>query len=166
MTAAQPLTRADLDRLAVQSWEKLMAEVERFSDSEMEQPGVVPDWSLKDLLGHIGFWAEFMAGNLRAIAAGREDELRSPGDDTVVDQWNDREWRLRRDRPLATIKEEWLAGFQSARRALAEVPEAKLHEKIQERTPAERFAGDTFGHFEEHLRQIRAWRRQLETTEA
>ncbi len=163
---AQPLTKADLDRLAVESWEKLKAEVERFSDTELEQPGVVPDWSLKDLLGHIGFWAEFMAGNLRAIAAGREAEIRSPGDEDTVNEWNDREWRLRRDRPLAAIKQEWLAGFESARKALAELPEAKLHDKIQVRSPAERFAGDTFGHFEEHLRQIRAWRQQLETTEA
>lgn len=163
---AQPLTKADLDRLAVASWEKLKAEVERFSDTELEQPGVVPDWSLKDLLGHIGYWEEFMAGNLRAIAAGREDDVVSPADEAAVNQWNEREWRLRRDRPLAAIKEEWFAGYESARQALAAVPEARLHEKIGERTPAERFAGDTFGHFEEHLRQIRAWRQQLETTEA
>ena len=164
--AAQPLTKADLDRLAVQSWEKLKAEVERFSDVGLALPGVVPDWSVKDLLGHIGFWTESIAENLRAVAAGREDELRSPGDEDTVNAWNDREWRLRRDRPLAAIKEEWLAGFDSARKALAEVPEAKLHEEVQGRTAAQRFAGDTFGHFEEHIMDIRAWRRGLETTEA
>ncbi len=163
---AQPLTKADLDRLAVESWEKLRAEVEGFSDAELEQPGVVPDWSIKDLLGHMGFWAEFMAGNLRLIGAGRNGELISPEDDETVNQWNDREWRRRRTRPLAAIKEEWLAGSESARKALAEVPEERLHEKIGELTAAERFAGDTFGHFEEHRRQIRAWRQQLETTEA
>ncbi len=163
--APQPLTRSDLDRLAVESWDKLRAEVDRFSDAEMEQAGVVGDWSLKDLLGHIAFWAAFMAGNLRAIAAGREDELRSPGAETTVDEWNDREWRLRRDLPLAAIRAEWLASFESARKALTGVPEAKLHDKIQDRSPAEWFAGDMFGHFEEHLRQIRAWRREMETTE-
>ena len=90
------VTKADVERELLEAWEGLGSVVDSFSDMELEQPGVVESWSIKDLLGHIAFWAQQAAENLQLIAAGRADEVQRPSDEKDMDEWNEREWRLRR----------------------------------------------------------------------
>ncbi|MCH8920830.1 MAG: maleylpyruvate isomerase N-terminal domain-containing protein [Chloroflexi bacterium] len=163
MTAT--VTKADVERELLEAWEALGSAVDSFSDMELEQPGVVEGWSIKDLLGHIAFWAQQAAHNLQLMAAGRADEVRHPSDEKVTDEWNEREWRLRRERPLSEIREEWLASFRGAMKALAASPSEKLEEKLKGYTALKLFAVDTYEHYNEHLAQLTAWRRELETTE-
>ncbi|MCH8920013.1 MAG: maleylpyruvate isomerase N-terminal domain-containing protein, partial [Chloroflexi bacterium] len=96
MTAA--VAKADVERELLEAWEALGSAVESFSDMELEQPGVVESWSIKDLLGHIAFWAQQAAKNMQLIAAGRADEVQRPSDEKALDEWNEREWRVRRER--------------------------------------------------------------------
>ncbi len=163
MTAT--VTKADVERELLEAWEALGSAVDSFSDMELEQPGVVESWSIKDLLGHIAFWAQQAAEGLQLIAAGRADEVRRPSDEKATDEWNEREWRLRKERPLSDVREEWLASFQGAMQALAAMPPEKLEEKLKGYTALKLFAEDTYEHYKEHLAHLTAWRRELETTE-
>ena len=163
MTAT--VTKADVERELLEAWEALGSAVDSFSDMELEQPGVVESWSIKDLLGHIAFWAQQAAENLQLIAAGRANEVRHPSDETAMDEWNEREWRLRRERPVSDVREEWLESFQGAMQALAALPSERLEEKLKGYTALKLFAVDTYEHYNEHLAQLIAWRRELETTE-
>ncbi len=163
MTAT--VAKADVERELLEAWEALGSAVDSFSDMELEQPGVVESWSIKDLLGHIAFWAQQAAENLQLIAAGKADEVRRPSDEKAMDEWNERERRLRSDRPLDAIREEWLDSFQAAMQALAALPSEKLEEKLKGYTALKLFAEDTYEHYEEHLAHLTAWRRELETTE-
>ena len=159
------VTKADVERELLEAWEALASAVDSFSDMELEQPGVVESWSIKDLLGHIAFWAQRAAENLQLIAAGRADEVRRPSDETATDEWNEREWRVRRERPLSDVREEWLDSYQGALQALAACPSKKLEEKVEGTTAIKSFALDTYEHYREHLAHLTAWRRELETTE-
>jgi uncharacterized protein (TIGR03083 family) len=157
--------KGEIEREMVHAWEALGSAVDSFSETEIEQPGVIEGWSVKDLLGHIAFWADKAAADLQAIAGGRPEDVATPGSEKDVDEWNERERQSRAGRPLADIREEWLESFQKAMGALAAFPAERLQENVKGRTVLERFAGDTYEHYREHFGDLSAWRRQLETSE-
>ncbi len=163
---SEPTAKADIEREMVHAWEALGSAVDSFSDEEITVPGVVDDWSLKDLLGHIAFWADKAATDLGSIASGRPQDVEVPGGEKAVDEWNERERRAREGRPLAEVREQWLESFQHAMDALAAFPAERLQENVKGLTVLTRFAGDTYEHYREHLAHLNAWRRELETTEA
>ena len=159
-----------VDKAAVQkqldeAWAELRSLVESIPESELEQPGVVEAWSVKDLLGHIAFWAQRAAGDLRLLAEGRPDEIETPGSDENVDAWNAREAAARKGKSLKEVREEWLATFDAAREALQGIEAEKLAAEVKGWPQLNRFAGDTYEHYREHFGDLSAWRRQLETTE-
>ena len=139
--------KADIERELLHAWQELASAVDSFSEAEMEQAGVIEGWSVKDLLGHIAFWADKAAADLQAVAGGRPDEVATPGSDKAVDEWNERERQSRAGRPLAEIREEWLESFQKAMDALASFPAERLQEKVKGATVLARFAGDTYEHY-------------------
>ncbi len=157
--------KGDVERGLTDAWQALGSAVDSFSDAEMEQPGAVEGWTAKDLLGHIAFWTQEAARNLQLIASGKGDEVVRPGSDAAVDEWNEREYQLRKDRPLAEVREEWLDSFQKAMQALADFPAAMLEAKVNEETALASLAVDTFEHYREHMAQLIEWRRAMETTE-
>jgi len=157
--------KGDIEHELLHAWQELASAVDSFSEAEMEQAGVIEGWSVKDMLGHIAFWADKAAADLQAVAGGRDEDVATPGSDEAVDEWNERERQARAGRPLADIREEWLESFQKAMDALASFPAERLLEKVKGRTVLERFAGDTYEHYREHFGDLSAWRRQLETTE-
>ena len=158
-------TKADVERELVDAWQTLASAVDSFSEMELEQPGVLEGWTVKDLLGHIAFWAQQAAENLQLIAAGRPDEVQRPDSDEAVDEWNERERRLRLDRPLADVRREWLESFDGAMQALAAFPAEQLQREVKGQTVLKLFAVDTYEHYREHSGGLAAWRRELETTE-
>ena len=157
--------KGDIEREMVHAWEALGSAVDSFSETEIEQPGVIEGWSVKDLLGHIAFWAGKAAADLEAIAGGKPEDVAAPGGQKAVDEWNERERQSRAGRPLADIREEWLESFQKAMDALAAFPAERLQENVKGSTVLERFAGDTYEHYREHFGDLSAWRRQMETSE-
>ncbi len=163
MTAT--VTKADVERELLEAWEALASAVDSFSDMELEQPGVLTGWTVKELLGHIAFWANKAAADLGHIAGGRPQDVEVPGSEETVDEWNERERKTRQGRPLAEVREEWLESFQQAMEALAAFPAEPLQENVKGLTVLTRFAGDTYEHYREHLAHLVAWRRELETTE-
>ena len=50
--------KADIEHEMLHAWEALGSAVDSFSEAEMDQDGVIEGWSVKDLLGHIAFWAD------------------------------------------------------------------------------------------------------------
>lgn len=158
--------KARLQASLEDGWRELVAVVESVPESEMEVPGVVEEWSVKDLLGHITFWAEKGASDFDLLAAGRADEIETPGGEPGVDEWNKRESDARKGMSIEEVKRAWLESFEKAKAALERVPEDELDTEIAGWAQWKRFAGDTYVHYREHAEQIKAWQRVLETTEA
>lgn len=154
-----------LERSVAEAWDELVATVEAVPEDEMERPGVVEEWSVKDLLGHITFWAEKAASDLDLLAEGKPDEIETPGGEEGVAKWNRRESDARKGMGLDEIKTGWLASHERALQALTRVSAEQLDTEVAGWAQWKRYAGDTYLHYREHTEQIGAWQRALETTE-
>lgn len=168
-----PVDKAAIERELDAEWQALRAEVESLSDEELQEPGVVEEWSVKDLLGHIAFWATKAAGDLELARSGRSGDIKVPfipdpegsGGQNVTDEWNARESAARKGRSLAEMRSEWERSFEAAKEALRATPAETLETEVKGWDMLTRFAEDTYRHYREHAEQIRAWKRDLETTE-
>ena len=159
-------TQADVLKSLDQSWHELCELIDSMSEPEMVEPGVVEVWSIKDLLGHMAFWADRAANTLAEVKAGRGAEVPGPETETELDEWNAREFAVREGKNLAQLREEWERAHEAARAAIEAFPEEKLDEAFKDHTVIFEFGADTFAHYEQHAAQISAWLRQMETTEA
>ncbi len=158
--------KAAIQRQLEEGWEEIRGVVASLSDGEMTQPGVVEEWSVKDLLGHMAFWAHKAAGDLQLVAQGRPDDVDTPGSEQGTNEWNAREAVARKGKSLPEVRAEWEKSFEQARSALAEVPADGLALEVKGWSMLVRFQEDTYNHYKEHAEQIRAWKREIETTEA
>jgi hypothetical protein len=160
------ISRSDVLRSLDHSWSELREVIDSMSGPEMVEPGVVEDWSIKDLLGHMAFWANRAANTLTEVNAGRGDQVPGTESQAETDEWNAREAAARMDKTLAELREEWERAHESARTALEKFPEDKLDQPFKDHTVVFSFGADTFAHYQEHASQIKQWLRQMETTEA
>ena len=158
-------TKADVERELERSWTAIRSAVESVPEDEIEAAGVVENWSTKDLMGHMAFWSSRAAITLRAMNAGRPEDIPASSGDNWLDEWNDREYRARKDRPWKDLRGEWVSSHEEARMALDETPEATLFGPYKTGKLINWFAGDTYEHYDEHLEHINAWLREMETTE-
>jgi hypothetical protein len=141
-----------LERLDA-AWTALRDAVAGVPDSHLVEPGVVDDWSVKDILAHVTTWEEEALKHLPLIIAGG-----TPPRYAVqggIDAFNAR------------------ATEDGRRLSLAEVlrrrdeTHARLLDFLQSQ-PAGTFGGqtraqrrlrlDTYGHYPQHAAAIRAWR--------
>ena len=158
--------KAELLKSLDHSWSELRRVVDSMSENEMLASGVVEDWSVKDLLGHMAFWAQRAANTLAQVGAGRADEMPGPETESELDEWNAREAAAREGQTLPQLRADWERAHQAARAALEAFPEEQLDQPFKDHTVVFSFGADTFAHYQEHASQIRAWLRQTETTEA
>jgi hypothetical protein len=155
----------DVHRELEKAWAELSAVVEAIPPEDREKPGVVDSWTLKDLLGHIAFWCGRAAETLRCVCDDRLGNIPVGEGEGWVDEWNAREYELRKDRPFTEVRVEWLRNYAEANACLDATPEEKLNVQLRGNEVAAYFAGDTYEHFREHAQQIREWLRGLETSE-
>ena len=133
--------------------------VAQLSVAEINQPGAVGVWSVKDVLAHIGFWERYGANIIR-------DAMRGSTPDLVADDQTERSnasvVAQYYQRSLAAVIADW----QQAREDLLEEIEDLKDEDLNDpdrfpwsegRTLLDRIAGNSFGHEQEHIEQIRAW---------
>jgi uncharacterized protein (TIGR03083 family) len=165
---------AGIETRLEEQWQSLKALVDSLSAEELQEPGVVEGWSVKDLLGHMAFWANKAAGDLALARNGRADEIEVPfipnaegsGGENVTDDWNAREAAARKGKSLEDVRQEWEDSFHAAQSALTATPPEVLDREVQGWSMLVRFREDTYNHYKEHAEQIREWQRNLETTEA
>jgi hypothetical protein len=157
----ESLSKAGLQQRMNQEWSALEAALAGLSDARMVEAGVVGAWSVKDLLGHMAYWAQEAAKNTELVKAGRQGQIVRPDTSKAIDRWNAREQRLRAGRSLAELRYEL---EESHQRALAALPEEKLSLNLDGGTFLELYALDTCDHYREHTDHIRAWRKRLDGT--
>jgi hypothetical protein len=142
-------------------WPAFTALLDSVPDEQYEAPGVTDNWCLKELLGHVNFWASKAAHDVAAVAAGRPDEVQVPGNQQKVDEWNAREAARGARMSVADLKQALNASHAAARKAVEDAPEGVLAVEMSGRTVGHRAAEDTYRHYHEHAEHIREW---LKTT--
>jgi len=119
-------------------------------------PGVVEDWSVRDLVVHVAFWAEHATEALSMAAAGRGGEFAY--DTAQTDAMNARLLtESRQTTPAAALDREELA-FDALLSALSALDPSLLDLRLGNGdTVAEVIAYDGHEHYREHTAHLRAW---------
>jgi uncharacterized protein (TIGR03083 family) len=140
--------RAELADREAESWAAFQAALARIPRERWEEPGVVPGWSVKDLLWHVGGWLRECAGELEAIGEGRFTD-----EETNEVQTDARNAQLAAEARMMTVDDAW-SGVIEARelvlRRWGELPE------IGDAAIAE-LGLETWEHYEEHLPHLEAF---------
>lgn len=139
------LSREDLLQREETSWARFVAEVGRVPDNLRSQDGVVPGWSVNDLVFHNGKWAGVAAEKLGAIrtsgSAGEEDP------DEVWRGKNDRWAEESKSLSFEDAMTAALADRERAREALIALPDVTDE-------AASWFTEETFDHYQEHTEEV------------
>ena len=137
--------RGELLSKEADGWAALVGASERVAPELRTLAGVVPDWSVVDLVFHCGKYAELTGGRLEAMAAGTHADVEQPEHEwqAMNDAWAAESKTLTWEQGVAAAE----AGRMKARTALeamAEVDDAA----------ATWFSDETFEHYAEHTEEI------------
>lgn len=148
MNREQLLRRLDARWLELeQSWAGL-------TESQMTQPGVAGDWSVRDVLAHVSWWEEEALEHLPTILEGRRPPRYADawgGIDAFNAAMSER-WRAL---TLDEVLERRQATHARLVAYLTSVPEEQIATETRFRR---RLRLDTWGHYPLHARAIRDWR--------
>jgi hypothetical protein len=131
-----------------EAWRELFAALDDISEDRMSDPGVIGDWSLKDLFGHLAFWDEHAVAEIERALAGL------PREDNAWQEMNETNHAARRDHTLP----EQRSAMHQAHAALVERLEAVAG--IEAARIDEAIRVDTYEHYRDHIADIRSWRQR------
>jgi hypothetical protein len=134
-----------------ESWRALLAEVEGVPSERRPVEGVVPGWSVSDLVHHCGGWAAFAADHLEVLGSGA---FVDPFEGAADDHW-DRISQEMIESSRGKNFDDVLRGAEEARLRVRSVWEA-LPDAGED--AARFFAEETSEHYDEHRAEIRAFR--------
>lgn len=128
------------------------------------EPGVMGDWSLKDLMAHISRWEGESVTMLFQLRQGESPSRVEIEGMDHVDRLNDRWHREDKERELELVLSDFRGLREQTLRRVDEFNEDELEapgyfEELRGRPLSEWIAVDTFEHEREHLEAVRRWRR-------
>jgi len=124
--------------------------------------GVIPGWSIKDVLAHIASWHHRLLKWLDAAARNEEPTISGPDNVEEMDALNAQFYQENKALPL----DEVMADFRSSYQQIMDITQAMPEEDLmnphrfawsQGRPLWHLIAGDTFEHYQEHTAQIQEW---------
>jgi len=151
------MTKTELVEQIKAERERLENTLANFNPEQMTQPGVMGEWSIKDILGHIATWESRLVTILYSIERGVAPKMfHTPAE---VDKLNAQSFAEQRDRPLDRVLSDFQAVHAQLLKRLDTLKERDLADpnrfKWMEGEPLEKMvASDTFEHYAEHLPAI------------
>ena len=133
------MDRSELLEREAASWQAFLTAVARVPEARRTEPGVVPGWSVADLVWHCGYWADDAALRIPLIAAGEPDHVESKTNDEVAQESKAMSWD-----EIQTRSEAARERIRSVMSSLEEIPPAVESEFVEE----------TFDHYDEHAAEI------------
>ncbi len=131
-----------------EAWRQLFAALDDIPEERLSEPGVIGEWSLKDLFGHLAFWDENAVREIERALAGL------PRQDNEWQEMNEADQASRRDHTLP----EQRAAMHQAHAALVERLEGVAGIDAAPIDAAIR--PDTYEHYEDHIADILTWRQR------
>jgi hypothetical protein len=123
------------------------------SESQMMEPGVVGDWSVKDILGHISTWEEEALKYLPLILNGRRPPRYSV-QYGGINAFNARMVAKKRSWPLLEVLKQLDDTHAQLLNYIHSVPEDQFTRETRFRR---RLRLDTYAHYPKHVRGIKEW---------
>jgi hypothetical protein len=137
--------RDELLKREESAWAEFVAEVGRVPEHIRGDEGVVPGWSVNDLVFHNGKWAGVAAEKLGAIVSSG-----SAGGDDPDDVWQGKNELWAAESKSMLYQEAMARAMEErerARKALLEIPEVTDE-------AASWFIEETYDHYQEHTEEV------------
>jgi hypothetical protein len=124
--------------------------------------GIIPGWSIKDILAHIASWHHRLLKWLEAAIRNEEPAISGPENVEEMDSLNAQFYHENKSLPLDVV----LADFRTSYRHIMDIVQAMPEEDLigphrfawSKGEPLwQAIAGDTYEHYREHIAQIQAW---------
>jgi uncharacterized protein (TIGR03083 family) len=136
------------------AWAAFQASYAGLTDSQMTEPGVTGDWSVKDILAHVTTWEEEALKSLPLILQG----IRPPRYSVLyggIDAFNAQMAAQKRDLSLADVRQQL---DETHGRLIAYVQNAPEDQFTRETRFRRRLRLDTYSHYPIHTQAIGQWR--------
>lgn len=135
------------------AWAALQDSYAGLPDARLTEPGVVGDWSVKDVLGHVTTWEQEALTHLPVVLEGGRPPryVRHGG----IDAFNARMTEQKRALSLGDVLQQLHDTHGRLLDFVASLPEDQLRAGSRAR---KRLRLDTYAHYPEHARAIREWR--------
>jgi mycothiol maleylpyruvate isomerase-like protein len=144
-----------LDDLAA-AREEFLAAVADVDPALRNTPGLVGDWSARDLLAHVGYWAGHAAESLHRAELGELHEFGR--DELSVDERNEVVTRVARETDYATVASREHGAYEAFVARLTAVDPESLDDRDADGDTLEEIIGfDGAEHYREHTLDVRAW---------
>ena len=157
----EPKTKAELLQFVQDGRSELEGILSQVPQDRMEEKGVETDWSVKDILAHITAWETKMTQVMGELQSN--DAMPDwPVDDEGVDALNALFYTTNKDKPLAQVLADFAASYPRALAATEAMSETDLFDPYRFAWRNGRplwwmVAGNTFGHYWDHIPNIQAW---------
>jgi hypothetical protein len=147
-----PLLVADLRDARAE----LMAALDEVDPALLTAPGLVGEWSARELVAHLGYWAGHATETIHAAERGDLAGVEADGLD--VDARNATVARVAREADLATVRQREAAAFETLVERLTAMDAALLDALDADGDTLEAgIRDDGPDHYREHLADVRAW---------
>ncbi len=127
------------------AWSTFVDAFAAVPEDRRDLEGAVPGWSVKDLVWHCGYWADYVGDYLERITAGQPEPPDQDWDalnKLVIEDGRGMTWD-----EVIVAAEQGRVRARSALIAMTDVTEGAASE----------FTGETFEHYEEHAAEIAAF---------
>lgn len=144
-------------RVVRAQWDSALAECD---PAHMTEPGVVGEWSVKDLVAHVAWFEREMVRLLRGRALVGADLWQLPADER-----NAAIFEMSRDKDLSDVLSEASEVYQQLLSAIEALAEEDLNDPRRFREmpadwqPWRILAQNSYEHYAHHLGAIRTWQR-------
>jgi hypothetical protein len=148
------MNRQQLLQKLDKAWAEFKESYVGLSDSRLTEPGVMGDWSVKDILAHVTWWEEEALKHLPLIIK----EGRPPRYSTQyggIDAFNALMTERRQDLSLADVLQQQDETHRQLIEYIHSVPEEQFTRDTRFR---HRLRLDTYSHYPKHAKAIREWR--------
>ena len=137
------------------AWAALEASYSGLPDARLTEPGVMGDWSVKDILAHVTTWEEEALKHLPLIIeGGRPPRYVTYGG---IDAFNARMTEQKRGLSLTEVRRQLV---ETHRRLVDFVRSTSADQFTGETRFRRRLRLDTYSHYPQHAEAIRRWREQ------
>lgn len=156
------MEKAELLEVLEDERQELLEMLEDLPDALLLEPGVQGEWSIRDILAHLGAWEGQLVTLLFQAMQGIPRPTTAHFGKETDDEVNQR-WHLAgKDRPLEMVWQDWLGTRKQVIRRVSEMSETDLNDPKrfpwQNNVPLYQWVLDsTVLHEEEHADAIREW---------
>ena len=141
--------------------QQIDAAVTRVDDERMPLIVLHSEWSVKDLIGHFGFWEGAIVSLFNTLRAGK-----TPDPFPELDAVNAKALSDSRKMSLSDVRRQEKSAYQKVLSLVQDATEDELFDPhhfpwTEGRPFAEIVSDNTFGHYEEHLPELNAWLKRI-----